>query len=77
MFAPSAVLIDLIGMAGGFTLASSFGAIKQATGSYAEGHWLLARLPFAGCSGLPYVKERRRDRADLGRALNQQNRIAT
>ncbi|CAM2162401.1 Nitrate transporter [Paraburkholderia sacchari] len=55
------VMTGLIGMAGGvggFTLASSLGAIRQATGSYAGGLWLFAGLALAGWLGLAYVKER-------------------
>jgi len=53
------VMTGLIGMAGGvggFALASSLGAIKQATGSYAEGLWLFAGLALLGWLGLSYVK---------------------
>ncbi|MCG5072178.1 nitrate/nitrite transporter [Paraburkholderia tagetis] len=55
------VMTGLIGMAGGvggFALASSLGAIRQATGSYAEGLWLFAGLALAGGLGLVYVKGR-------------------
>jgi len=55
------VMTGLIGMAGGiggFALASSLGAIRQATGSYAQGLWLFAGLALAGWCGLSYVKRR-------------------
>lgn len=58
------VMTGLIGMAGGvggFALASSLGAIKQATGSYAEGLWLFAVLALLGWLGLSSVKVRWRD----------------
>jgi len=55
------VMTGWIGMAGGiggFALASSLGAIRQATGSYAEGLWLFAALALAGWFGLSHVKHR-------------------
>jgi MFS transporter, NNP family, nitrate/nitrite transporter len=55
------VMTGLIGMAGGiggFALASSLGAIRQATGSYAEGLWLFAGLAVLGWLGLSAVKRR-------------------
>lgn len=55
------VMTGLIGMAGGiggFALASSLGAIKQATGEYAAGLWLFAALALIGWFGLSFVKER-------------------
>ena len=58
------VMTGLIGMAGGvggFALASSLGAVKQATGSYAEGLWLFAGLALLGWVALSYVKRRWRE----------------
>jgi NNP family nitrate/nitrite transporter-like MFS transporter len=55
------VMTGLVGMAGGvggFALASSLGAIKGATGSYAEGLWLFAALALFGWLGLSFVKRR-------------------
>ncbi|MET3105883.1 NNP family nitrate/nitrite transporter-like MFS transporter [Oxalobacteraceae bacterium GrIS 2.11] len=55
------VMTGLIGMAGGvggFILAASLGAIKQATGDYSIGLWLFALLTALGWISLSGVKER-------------------
>jgi len=55
------VMTGLIGMAGGvggFALAASLGAIKQATGGYAGGLWLFACLALLGWASLAGVKQR-------------------
>ncbi|MDN0073774.1 nitrate/nitrite transporter [Crenobacter sp. SG2303] len=55
------VMTGLIGMAGGvggFALAASLGAIKQATGGYAGGLWLFACLALLGWASLTGVKQR-------------------
>lgn len=55
------VMTGLIGMAGGvggFALAASLGAIKQATGDYAIGLWLFAFLTALGWLSLSSVKQR-------------------
>ena len=56
-----AVMTGLIGMAGGiggFILAASLGAIKQATGDYAVGLWLFSFLAALGWISLSGVKAR-------------------
>jgi NNP family nitrate/nitrite transporter-like MFS transporter len=56
-----AVMTGLIGMAGGvggFALAASLGAIKQATGDYSVGLWLFSLLATLGWISLSGVKER-------------------
>jgi len=56
-----AVMTGLIGMAGGvggFILAASLGAIKQATGDYSVGLWLFSFLAALGWISLSGVKER-------------------
>ncbi len=56
-----AVMTGLIGMAGGiggFVLAASLGAIKQATGDYSVGLWLFSFLAALGWVSLSGVKER-------------------
>ncbi|TAM04730.1 MAG: NarK/NasA family nitrate transporter [Paraburkholderia sp.] len=58
------VMTGLVGMAGGvggFALAASLGAIKQATGDYAWGLALFACLTFAGWAGMRNVKHRWRN----------------
>ncbi|GGP27369.1 nitrate/nitrite transporter [Silvimonas amylolytica] len=53
------VMTGLIGMAGGvggFLLTASLGAIKQGTGSYADGLWLFACLTALGWISLSQVK---------------------
>ena len=58
------IMTGLIGMAGGvggFALAASLGAIKQATGDYSIGLWLFAFLAAAGWISLSGVKERWRN----------------
>ncbi|TKC86265.1 NarK/NasA family nitrate transporter [Trinickia terrae] len=58
------VMTGLIGMAGGiggFALAASLGAIKQATGVYSAGLWLFACLAVLGWLGLANVKRRWRE----------------
>lgn len=55
------IMTGLIGMAGGvggFALAASMGAIKQATGSYSAGLWLFAGLAALGWISLSGVKAR-------------------
>ncbi|BBF85541.1 nitrate/nitrite transporter [Aquitalea magnusonii] len=55
------VLTGLVGMAGGvggFALAASLGAIKQATGAYAAGLWLFACLCCLAWLSLSGVKQR-------------------
>jgi len=55
------VMTGLIGMAGGvggFALAASLGAIKQATGGYSMGLWLFAALAALGWVSLSGVKAR-------------------
>jgi NNP family nitrate/nitrite transporter-like MFS transporter len=55
------VMTGLIGMAGGvggFALAASLGAIKQATGDYSIGLWLFAFLAALGWVSLSGVKAR-------------------
>ncbi|AOX99513.1 NarK/NasA family nitrate transporter [Jeongeupia sp. USM3] len=55
------VMTGLIGMAGGvggFALAASLGAIKQATGDYASGLWLFACIAALGWMSLAGVKQR-------------------
>ncbi|GHD60028.1 nitrate/nitrite transporter [Jeongeupia chitinilytica] len=55
------VMTGLIGMAGGvggFALAASLGAIKQATGDYATGLWLFACIAALGWMSLAGVKQR-------------------
>ena len=56
-----AVMTGLIGMAGGvggFALAASLGAIKQATGDYSVGLWLFSFLAMLGWVSLLGVKAR-------------------
>ena len=56
-----AVMTGLIGMAGGvggFALAASLGAIKQATGDYSMGLWAFSLLAALGWVSLSGVKER-------------------
>ena len=56
-----AVMTGLIGMAGGvggFALAASLGAIKQATGDYSVGLWLFSFLAALGWVSLSGVKAR-------------------
>ncbi len=58
------IMTGLIGMAGGmggFALAASLGAIKQATGDYTLGLWLFALLAALGWVSLRSVKERWRN----------------
>jgi NNP family nitrate/nitrite transporter-like MFS transporter len=58
------IMTGLIGMAGGvggFALAASLGAIKQATGDYSIGLWLFAFLAAVGWVSLSGVKERWRN----------------
>ncbi|MFI4941335.1 MAG: MFS transporter, partial [Burkholderiales bacterium] len=55
-----AVMTGLIGMAGGvggFALAASLGAIKQATGDYSMGLWLFSFLAVLGWVSLSGVKD--------------------
>ncbi|GAB3245406.1 nitrate/nitrite transporter [Chitinimonas naiadis] len=55
------VMTGLIGMAGGvggFALAASLGAIKQATGDYSAGLWLFACLSALAWVSLSSVKQR-------------------
>ncbi|BCL75149.1 nitrate transporter [Jeongeupia sp. HS-3] len=55
------VMTGLIGMAGGvggFALAASLGAIKQATGDYSTGLWLFACIAALGWMSLAGVKQR-------------------
>lgn len=59
-----AIMTGLIGMAGGvggFVLAASLGAIKQATGDYSIGLWLFAFLAVLGWASLSGVKGRWRN----------------
>jgi NNP family nitrate/nitrite transporter-like MFS transporter len=59
-----AIMTGLIGMAGGiggFALAASLGAIKQATGHYSIGLWLFAFLAALGWVSLSGVKARWRN----------------